>query len=490
VLGGGTAGCVVAGRLAAAGRRVLLLEAGPDYGPRGSVGWPSDLLDASTLPTSHGWNYSGRGRGGQSLTFDRCRVIGGCSTHNGATQNTGWAGDYDAWAAAGSPGWDAQSLRPVFEQAMGTIGVHRYADEEIQSFHRAFVSAATQLGLPLAHDFDQLDGGRGVGCSPVSISADGTRLNNAFAYLDPVRHVTNLTVVGGVHVNRVLLDGGRAIGAEVLAGGRAQRVSADLVVLSAGTYGSPEVLLRSGIGPAQHLSQIGITVRHHLPGVGENLHDHPTIQIEFAATRQLAAELAVFGGSHRLLEEQAIAKLRSPYDADAPYDLHVYPVLARDDTLSHGWRCVLPVALVRPRSKGRLRLRSAEPLVRAELDHAHLSLADDLAALAYGVDWLRAVSEQGELAACLGRPLLTPNGVDVTSWIARNHGHYWHPAGTCKMGPADDPWAVVDHTGRVHGLDGLYVADASVFPDIPRGTTALPTTVVGERIARYLQEIR
>jgi choline dehydrogenase len=488
VLGGGTAGCAVAGRLAGAGHRVVLLESGPDYGPWGSPGWPTDLLDASTLPPSHSWGYSGRGHHGQSLTFDRCRVIGGCSTHNGATQNTGWATDYDAWAAAGSPGWDAQSLRPFFERAMRTIGVRRYADDEIQPFQRAFVAAAVRLGLPARHDFDRLDGGCGVGCSPVNITADGTRFNNAFAYLDPVRDASNLTVAGGVHVSRVLLDGSRAIGADVVASRRLWRVRADLVVLSAGTYGRPEVLLRSGIGPAQHLAEVGIRVRHPLPGVGENLHDHPSIQIEFAASRKLAADLARFSQSHPVLDEQVIAKLRSPYAAGAPFDLHVYPVLTRDRTQPYDWRCVLPVALLRPRSRGRLRLRSARPMARAVLDHAYLSSAPDLAALAHGMDWLRAVSEQSELAACLDRPLLMPGHGDATAWIARHHSHYWHPVGTCRMGPVNDPLAVVDHTGRVHGIDGLYVADASIFPDAPRGTTALLSTVVGERIAAFIQE--
>jgi choline dehydrogenase len=488
VLGGGTAGCVVAGRLAARGHRVLLLEAGPDYGPRRSPAWPADLLDARTLPASHDWGYAGSGRGGQRLTFDRCRAIGGCSSHNGASQNVGWAGDYDAWAAAGSPGWDSASLHPLFERALAAFRVRRYADDEIQPFQRAFVSAAEKLGVPVRDDFDRLDGEAGVGCPPVSVSPDGTRLNAAFAYLDPVRDSGNLTVVGGVHVDRVVLAGLRAVGADVLVGGRRHRVTAHLVVLTAGTYGSPEVLLRSGIGPADDLADVGVPVRHHLPGVGENLHDHPAVQLEFPATAQLAAELARFSASHLLPAEQAIAKLRSPYAAGGPFDLHVYPVVARDDSLEHGWRCLMPAALLQPVARGRVRLRSADPRVRATIDHAYLNHPADVAALAYGLDWVRTVAEQGELGSFLGASLVTPAG-DTGSWIAANHGHYWHPAGSCRMGPSDDPLAVVDHTGRVHGIDGLYLADASIFPNVPRGTTALPTTVVGERVAAYLREI-
>lgn len=487
VIGGGTSGCAIAGRLVAAGHRVLVLEAGPDYGSSQSAAWPRDLLDATTIPTSHDWEYSGTGHGGQRLTFDRCRAIGGCSTHNGATQNTGWAGDYDAWAAAGSPGWDSGSLRPLFERAMATIRARHYEDEEIQPFQRAFISAAAKLGLPVSHDFDRLDGRAGVGCSPVNISSGGVRLNSAFAYLDPVRDDENLTVVGGVQVDRVVLDRGRAVGVDVLAGTHGFRIGAELVVLSAGAYGSPEVLLRSGIGPAEHLVEAGVPVRHHLPGVGENLHDHPSIQLEFAATAELAADLALFGASRLLPDEQAIAKLRSPYAGDAPFDLHVYPWVERDSALEYGWRCVLPAALLRPRSRGRVRLRSADPRVPAAIDHAYLTDQGDIAVLAHGLEWLRSLAEEGELATGLGRPLLTPVG-DAASWISAGHRHYWHPVGSCRMGPAGDPLAVVDHTGRVHGLEGLRVADASIFPDVPRGTTALPATVVGERVAAFIQE--
>ncbi|MGW4031207.1 GMC family oxidoreductase [Streptomyces sp. NPDC004838] len=477
VLGGGTAGCAVAGRLARR-HRVLVLEAGPDYGPDRSS-WPADLLDATTLPTSHDWGYRG-----DRHTFDRCRVIGGCSTHNGCTQSSGWGGDYDAWAAAGSPGWDAASLRPLFDRASAALRLRTYREDEVQPFQRTFLAAGTRLGLPVRHDFDQLDGELGIGCAPVNITPDGVRVNTAFAYLDPVRELGNLTVAGGVKADKVVLEGGRAIAVDVLtADGRRHRIGADLIVLSAGAYGSPEVLLRSGIGPADHLTEIGVAVRHRLPGVGENLHDHPSVQLEFAGTAELAADLAEFSRDRLLPDEQALAKIRSPYAGDAPYDLHVYPWTERDATLEHGWRCVVPVGLLNPRSRGTVRLTSAAPDALADVDHAYLAHPDDVAALRHGLDWVREL----DLSPYLGTPLLTPDG-DADDWIRANHRHYWHPAGSCRMGPADDPYAVVDHTGKVHGLEGLHIADASVFPQVPRGTPALPTTVVGERVAAFIEE--
>ncbi|MER7498550.1 GMC family oxidoreductase N-terminal domain-containing protein [Nonomuraea pusilla] len=477
VLGGGTAGCAVAARLARH-HDVLVLEAGPDYGPD-RASWPADLLDATTLPASHDWGYQGGGR-----AFERCRAIGGCSTHNGCTQSTGWAGDYDAWAAAGSPGWDSATLRPLFGKAAEALRLRSYTAEEVQPFQRAFIDGGAALGLPVRHDFDELDGGLGIGCAPVNITPDGVRLNTAFAYLDPVRDTGRLTVAGGVKAGRVVLDRGRAVAVDVIAeGGRRRRIVADLVVLSAGAYGSPEVLLRSGIGPAEHLSEVGVPVRHDLPGVGGNLHDHPSAHLEFAATARLAADLEEFARTWMLPDEQAVAKLRSPYAGDAPYDLHVYPWVERDPRLEHGWRCFLPVAVLRPRSRGTVRLRSADPGALAAVDHAYLTHPDDLAALVYGLGWMREL----DLSPYLGTELRTP-GPDVPGWIRANHQHYWHPAGSCRMGPADDPDAVVDHTGKVHGLEGLHIADASIFPDIPRATPALPTTVVGERIAEILLE--
>ncbi len=480
VVGGGTAGCVVAGRLAR-DHRVAVLEAGPDYGPAGDA-WPADLLDGCVLPTSHDWGYdSGR------LTFDRCRVIGGCSAHNGCTQCVGWAGDYDAWAATGSPGWDAVTLAPHFQAAAQALQLRHFRENEIQPFQRAFIAAAARLGIPVRHDLDQLDAGVSVGCAPVNMTPEGVRKNSAFGYLDQVRDDGNLTVAAGMTVDRVILDGDRAVAVDVLLpDNRRHRIDADLIVIAAGAYGTPEVLLRSGIGPPGHLAEVGIAVRHPLEGVGANLHDHPSVQLEYAGTAELAADLAAFAATRLLPEEQAIAKLRSPFAGEAPYDLHVYPWIEPDDSLAHGWRVVIPIALLRPRSRGVVRLRSADPRVRAHVDHAYLTDNDDVAALVHGLAWARELN----LAPYLGSELTAPaKERDLAARVRETHGHYWHPVGTCRMGPETDPGAVVDHTGKVHGLNRLYVADASVFPDVPRATTAWPTTVVGERIAVILKEL-
>jgi choline dehydrogenase-like flavoprotein len=488
VCGAGTAGAVVAGRLAEAGARVLVLEAGPDHGPFAAGRWPADLLAAASLPGGHDWGYDGPGADGQPLTFGRARVVGGCSAHNGCAQTCGWAGDYDRLAAdLHAREWAAEQLRPLFRGAAQRLRIRRYGEDEVQPFQRAFLDAAAVSGIPETSDLDDLDGGLGCGCEAVNI-VDGVRWNSAFAYLDPVRESANLELRGGVPVDRVIVEGGRAVGVRALVDGRPEHLPAGAVVVCGGTYGSPELLLRSGIGPADELRAVGVAPVLDLPGVGRNLHDQPAVQLEFAASPELAADLDRFQAEHWLPEEQAIAKLASPA-ADGPYDVHVYPWTEPRGDQTSGWRCVIPAAALTPRSRGALRLRSPDPDVRARLDHRFLSDPGqlDLGALVHGVRWILETLAGTALGDYCGQPLATPpdpgDQRSLERWIRATHRHYWHPCGTCRMGLAGDPGAVVDARGRVHGVQNLVVADASVLPSAPRSTTALPVVVAAERIA-------
>ncbi len=496
VAGGGTSGCVVAARLAATGKSVVLIEAGPDYGPRGGE-WPADLLAAATLPTSHDWGYAGPGASGHTLTHDRAKVIGGCSTHNGCSQMMGWAGDYDAWSRH-SPGWSAQELRPLIEVAARQLQIRHYAPEEIQPFQREFLLACAAAGLTIADDFIDLDDGAGAGCPPVNIDA-GTRINAAFGYLDDVRSLPNVTVLANATVDRVLLTDGSAtglaaVGVSCRQEGRSVTVRGQEVVLAAGAYGSPAILQRSGIGDREQLLAAGVTPLVDLPGVGRNLHDHPAAQLEFLGSPALSDQLAGFAESRWLPEEQAVAKFRSP-TADGPYDIHVYPWVEPDANPS-GWKCVFPVALVTPRSRGLVTITSTDPEQAPVIDPAYFSDAGraDLGAVRAGVRWTQLLITTPGLAELLGPQLAGPtdsvSDAELDEWILNDHAHYWHPAGSCRMGPVDDPRSVVDFAGRVHGVPGLRVADASVFPDIPRSTPALPTVIVGERIARFMLDGR
>jgi choline dehydrogenase len=487
VVGAGTAGCAVAGRLASeSDAEVVLLEAGPDYGARRDGRWPADLLDAGALAASHDWGYaSGPLDGRGPIDFARARVVGGCSAHNGCIVAIGCREDYDAWAeTSGDDGWRADALRPLIDRARARLQVRRYGDDEVGPFHTACLEAAAALGWPRADDLDELDGGVGFGTEPVN--ADGpVRVNAAFAYLDDARARPNLQILGEARCDRLAAMQDR-IELAARRAGRDLRVRALRVVLAAGAYGSPAVLLRSGIGEPVELLEAGVVPVLDLPGVGRNLHDHPLVEIEYEGSERLRAAIAEAATDRFVPEEQTLGKLRSSRAA-GPYDLHLVPVAAHERSLLGG-RVTIGVAALEPRSRGRVRLRSADPEAAPILDHGYLTDAEghDLAVLAEGTARARELAAAEPLRSLVGREVAPGAGADLREAIPRLHGHYFHPVGTCRMGTPDDPLAVCDGQGRLHGLDRVVVADCSLMPVVPRANTNLPAAVVGERIADLL----
>ena len=475
VAGGGTAGAVVAARLAEAGRDVLVLEAGPDPGPFGDPRWPADLVDATRLGTSYDWGFdSGTSYADQVVRFERARVIGGCSAHNGAVQTWGHRSDYDDW---GIPGWTADDLLPHFQRASEVLRVRTYEVGELTPWQRAWYDAAPAAGLPHLADLNDLD--ETVGIAPESVNvADGVRWNTAFAYLDPVRD--RLTIAGNALVDRVLIERGRARGV-ALADGR--RVEAGAVVVAGGTFCSPAMLLRSGVGPPDDLRRLGIEVAVALPGVGANLHDQPFVLLTWEGSDEIRRAMDRVAWAP---DEQVLAKAASSADP-AAFDL---PLLPYSPThLGDGRTWHAGAACLRPRSRGRVALASRDPDVLPLVDHRFLTDAGghDAAVLTEGVELLREIAAQPAMRRLLGRELVPGPGGPAIAEHARAHVDcYWHPVGTCRMGPAGDPGAVVDARGQVHGLEGCYVADCSVIPFVPRATTALPTVVIGERIAEEI----
>jgi len=483
VLGGGTAGCVVAGRLAAESEaEVVVLEAGPDYGARDSGRWPTDLLDGGALVASHSWGYDTGDlhavRG--PVELPRARVIGGCSSHNGCVAAVGCTEDYDGWAhVVEDESWGADALRPLFARALARLRVRTYTEEEVGPFHRACLEAAVALGLPRADDVDDLDGGVGFGVEAVNVEA-GVRVNAAFAYLDPARPRPNLRVVDRALCDRVVPGAG---GVEVVAwrDGQELRVRASTAVLAAGSYGSPAILLRSGIGDPDVLTPHGIAPVHELPGVGRNLHDHPLVELDFAGNPALRAAFREAAATQFVPEEQTLGKLRSSR-ASGPYDLHLIPVAAPEHSLLEG-RTILAVGAMEPRSRGHLTLASADPDVAPVIDHAYLADPHDVAVLLEGIGRARELAAVEPLRSLIGQELVPGTDAPLQDAVRRSHVHYYHPVGTCRLGTAGDPLAVCDAGGRLHGLDRIVVADCSLMPVVPRANTNVPAVVVGERIA-------
>ena len=503
IVGAGSAGCVLAARLSEdSSRRVVLLEAGPDYPEVASL--PEELVDGWRPVFTHDWGYASEATGDfASVALPRARVVGGCSATNASLALRGAVEDYDRWAALGNPGWSFEEVLPAFcrlerdldfpdagwHGADGPLPVRRYADEEIDPVQRAFLEAAVAIGDAPVEDHNR-PGAVGAGKIPAN-TIDGQRMSTARTYLAGARDRPNLEVRPQALVDRVVVREGRATGVRLAQSGGT--VEAGLVILAAGAYGSPAILLRSGIGPAEELGALGIPVVADLPGVGRNLQDHPLIVLTFPV-----AETFVGPGY------ATVATWRSTRASeDEPYDMHVFcngPFEA--DPTSSGlastpspavWGALV-VSVVRPRSRGWLRLRSTGPEDAPRIHPAHLEHPDDLARIVDGVRRARSVLGAEPLASLVFGPENPPwRGLDdedqeALEGVARaGVGTYHHPVGTCRMG-ADPDGAVVDTACRTHGVDRLVVADASVMPEIPAANTNLPTIMLAEHVsARLIQ---
>ena len=457
-----------------------MLEAGPDFGSYADGSWPPDVLDATWLAQSHQRGYADDdGYRGRRVEFPRAAMIGGCSSHNGCAAIWGSALDYDALAAGGLAGWSRGEVEPFLQAASERLRVRIPEEAELAPFHRAALASLMALGVPRVHDLNDLDADVGVAPSPVNI-AEGVRWNAALAYLDPVRDRASLRICGDAPVERLLVQDGRVRGAALRHANEHVRVEAARTIVCAGAYDSPALLLRSGIGPADDLRALGIPVEADLPGVGANLHDHPAIELGFAGTPELRAACSEYAASGAFAPiEGVIAKMRSSLCAPQGFDLHVYPV---GGVVPGGLEFWIPVACMTPRSRGRVRLAAAAGTTAPVIDHAYCSDPEghDHAVLRDGVEIARALARSGPFGELLGEETETTAALAPRDAVDAIVAHYYHPAGTCAMGP------VLDERLRVHGIDGLHVADCSVFPTVPRANTCLPAVLVAHRLADWL----
>ena len=485
ILGGGTAGCVLAARLSEdPNRSVCLVEAGPDYGALSDGRWPSDLLDGRTIALSHDWGFNG-----DDPNAARARVIGGCSAHNACFIAWGAPNDYDEWIPYGGQRWGWATFAEDLQIAESALRTRLPAEDERSGLSAALIAAAEAAGLPYLEDFNHPDSILGLSRIPVN-AVDNVRWNSAFAYLDAARHRPNLEVIADTLVDRVVIEGDRAIGAITQFNGAEMTLRADTVIAAAGAYGSPAILLRSGIGPAADLRALGIAPVIDRPGVGTNLRDHPGVGLQFRLDRHAARRVREAEG--RAGMEVLLGKARSSRCLPDTHDLHV---LAYADKVSGEVADNRLLAMVtwnmKPASTGSVRLVSSEPAVMPAIDHGFLSdpIDSDVDVLLDGVALLRRVVAADALRRAVGAPLDLANevsGAELREWVRSNVSGYWHPVGTCAMGRVDDPAAVVDGAGRVHGISGLVVADASIMPTIPRANTNLTTVAIAEVVARQL----
>ena len=462
IVGGGTAGCILAARLSRnTDRRVCLLEAGPDYGPRGSGRWPPEMVDARAMPTTHDW-----GVGGEDVRSLGARIVGGCSSHNECAVLAGLPADYDEWG----PGWTYAELEPYLRQARAGLRTAPRNTDDPSPFHTAFAEAAQAAGFPLLADADDPATPTGVAPFPANV-VGGERWNASFAYLDEARPRPNLEVVGEALVDRVLLEGKRVEGV-VTADGR--RFEADTVVLAAGAYFSPAILCRSGIGPEEELALLEIPVVEALP-VGERLLDHYGSGLGWEPLEELHERIARHEREHGLYEGHVVLKAASSTCASDSFDLHF---LSWTNRSAEPDRYEIAAAFfhMKPLSTGRLTISSRDPEVLPGIERGFLSRAEDLDVLVEAIEIGRKIAAE-EPIRDLVLSELRPGEIEPERYVRETVRNYFHPAGTCALG------RVVDVHCRVFGVEGLYVADASIMPTIPRANTNLTTAAIAEKVA-------
>jgi choline dehydrogenase len=485
IVGGGVAGCVLAARLSEdPGRSVGLVEAGPDYGPDQAT-WPGTLLDARVLPRDQVWEA-------ESAPYRiRAKVLGGSSVINGCWHTWGAEEDFAEWAEAGGPDWSQDGLEPYRRRAVERMRLRPIPDSELSVWSSASLSAAAELGYPEAAEMAAPGKGSGYGCPPVNAIGQ-LRWNVAFAYLDEARTRPNLHILSDATVRRVVVEKGRVTAAEAEVGGGHVTFSAGTYVLAAGAYGSPTLLLHSGIGPAAHLTEVGVRPTVDLPGVGANLTDHSCLVLPLRPTDELNAALAEKEAAGNLYASQVAIKAATEHCPEGAWDLHLLPTAGAPlfGSLPPGqYEAGIAAFLMKPDSRGRLRLRSADPSDAPDIDPALFSVEKDLVVARRGLESAAELAASPALKRWTrpsehGSPLDLPDG-DLRS----RAGTYWHPVGTCAMGADGDPHAVVDGEGRVHGVEGLRVIDASILPTIPRCNTQLPVLAMAEMLAAKLREL-
>lgn len=522
IVGAGSAGCALAYRLSEAGHRVLVIEhGGTDMGP--FIQMPAALSYPMNMPL-YDWGYKSEPEqhlGGRELVCPRGKVIGGSSSINGMVYVRGHAGDYNHWAESGARGWSYADVLPYFKRMetwhdgghggdpdwRGTDGpLHISRGPRDNPLHDAFVEAGRQAGYPVTGDYN---GQQQEGFGPMEMTVwKGRRWSAANAYLRPALKRDTCDVIRAL-ARRIVIEEGRATGVEVERGGKVEVIRANReVIVSASSLNSPKLLMLSGIGPAAHLAEHGIDVVADRPGVGQNLQDHLEVYMQMACSQPItlykywnllgkglvgAQWLFTKTGLGASNQFESAAFIRSDKGVEYPdIQYHFLPMAVRYDGQAaaegHGFQA--HVGPMRSPSRGNVSLRSSDPKAAPKILFNYMSTEQDWEDFRKCIRLTREIFSQDAFKPFVKHEIQPGNELqsddEIDSFIREHAESAYHPCGTCKMGAEDDPMAVVDPECRVIGVDGLRVADSSIFPRITNGNLNGPSIMTGEKAADHI----
>jgi choline dehydrogenase len=496
VIGAGGAGCVLASGLSENREcNVLLVEAGPPDRKR-EVRMPAAFSKLFKTPLD--WNFATEPQenlNGRRLYWPRGKLLGGSSSMNAMVYIRGRRADFDGWRNLGNEGWGFDEVLPFFQQVEAALSITEL--KSVNPLSQAFVDACQETGIPINRDFNDTIQ-EGAGFFRV-MQKNGRRWSAADAYLRPALRRGNLTVWTGILASRIVVENGRAVGIEYLQKGSIHQIRASReVILSAGTIGSPQLLLLSGIGPLKDIEGQGIAVQTELPGVGENLQDHLSVGESYFCTQPVSlTDIETFGNlmKYFVLKNgpltsniaEAGAFIKSTADLpECDLEFHFAPVHYIDHGFAkpggHGFS--LGPSLLTPKSRGRITLRSSDPLQPPAIDPCYLSDPGDLPPLVEGIRLARRIASAAAFDPFRGKPVFDQD--DPEAHVRGRAETLYHPVGTCKMGA--DPMSVVSPRLDVHGVAGLRVVDASVMPVIVGGNTLAATMMIAEKAVQMIRQ--
>lgn len=494
IVGGGSAGCAAAGRLSEdPTRRVLLLEAGPDPHPLPDIVANAAMQTRLLLESPYIAMYpTERNLDGSVFYSLAGKIMGGGSSVNVMSVQRATKFDLDTWAAEGSPEWSYENCLSIMNRiesdqdylndpnhgSHGPLYVKRpfTFDMPMSDPVRAFIERAVSMGLPLCHDLSVPEP-LGV-CTSAYCIKNGTRQSTVTAYLDPARTRSNLTIIPEAHVISLKVRDSRVHGVQYEKHGQVHTALSDQTILTAGVYHTPQILMLSGIGPKQQLEANDIKVVHDIQGIGQNYQDHAVV-------------FMTFDGPTQVRDDWVVPKFRLTFKSSTSRGCGDFHIIMRPPTEVKGLKHMMPIsiALLEQRTRGEVYLTGSNPHNQPGINPRMLESAEDLKSMLLAMEFVAELAQGDSMKPFYGS-LVLPGAKDEWAKFARSsYDSYHHGAGTCKMGPASDPTAVVDQHLSVHGMENLWIADASIMPTVTHANTNLTVIMIAERVSDFIQRL-